>query len=418
MLNQFLNFLKSPIQSSGVQTPYNNQVEAYRGLCAILVVLSHGMVYEYFLLDNFIWPSFVHYLNSGYLSVLVFFCISGYVIGITNHKASLNISTYLKKRAVRLYPIYLISIVLCLFTINQFLTQQIIGNILFLQTKFSYFGYQILILQNVVTWSLNYEVLYYLLFIGLMFTKPKVWVLLLIMLAISIIFKQTSNQTIFLVDYLNGFYFWLLGLLFGWHIIGSKNVKINPIALLSILFLHLCQSHLGVGKIILNFIGFPSNNGLSYLFDLPFCLMVMASLTNNNNTFLKINKAFTYLLPLIIFSYLIATHRVFEDIRWIMCLIFWALSLLFYQERKISAILSSKLIFFGQISYALYLFHVPVALLINRYLIITNKPTEITVKYSLWIILTIALSYLAEKILQPKIKSYFFKNEKPINSVF
>ena len=169
----------------------------------------------------------------------------------------------------------------------------------------------------------------------------------------------------FFSSYLNGYYFWILGLFIGWQLIKGES-KTFAVPLLSMLFLHLCQHHLGIGVIILHTIGVDSNSGFNWLFDLPFCLMIMAILTQQDNKFFRVNKIICYILPAIVFGYLIVHHRIFEDTRWVMCLIFWCLSILFYSEKRLSAIILNKLTYIGKISYALYLFHVPVAYLVKN----------------------------------------------------
>src|ERR1700741_4678689 len=97
-----LNFLNRPLGPTLIKHGYAPHVDQYRGLCALLVFINHGTVHEDLLVDNFKWPVFVSYFGSPYLSVLMFFCISGYVIGLTNDTAKLNVKQYLKKRAIRL----------------------------------------------------------------------------------------------------------------------------------------------------------------------------------------------------------------------------------------------------------------------------------------------------------------------------
>jgi peptidoglycan/LPS O-acetylase OafA/YrhL len=408
MFDQLVSFLKKPLSPPNLKHGYSLHIEQYRGLCALLVVINHGTVHEDMLLDNFKWPLFVDYFGAGYLSVIIFFCISGYVIGINNDSAKLDVKSYLKKRAIRLYPIYIVSILLSILVIGRFPVFEVLGNLFFLQNDTPYMGFKIPILVNSVTWSLNYEVIYYLLFIGLFFLQPKIWKLLLVMLILSIITIHSNISILAFVSYLNGFYFWVLGLIIGWSIFQAEVPKDRSIPLLSMLFLHLCQHHLGVGEIILHTLGIHSPTNINWLFDIPFCLMIMCILTAKDNAFLRFNKILCYSLPACVFLFLIFNHRIFEDLRWIMCLIYWLLSLLFYFEKRISAFLLDKLTGIGKISYALYLVHVPVAELIKKTVFISDQKTEIIVKYTLWVFISFALSLLLERIFQPAVKKYLF----------
>lgn len=409
MFNGLITFLNKPIQPPLLKHGYSKHMEQYRGICAILVLLAHGFGDERMIINNFKWPGFMHYLSAGYLSVLIFFCISGYVIGITNDRENLNVREYLKKRAIRLYPTYLAAFVICIVFAGGISLLALTGNLLFLENASSYFGFQIPIFVNYPTWSLNYEAIYYLAFILVFFLRTKVWKMLSIMLLLSILLFHSGESVFFFTEYLNGFYFWMLGLLIGWNIFKTEAPRVSAISFLSILFLHMSIHHLGVGEIVLHVMHLYTKTNINWLFDLPFCLMTMCILTGKDNAFLRFNKILAYSLPACIFLYLFINHRITEDLRWIMCLIFWVLALLFYYEKRVSGYLMERLTPIGKISYALYLVHVPVAKLIKKTIFINDVRIEAVVKYSLWIIITFTLSYLLEMKLQPAVKKYFTK---------
>ena len=357
------------------------------------------------LFNNFQWPRYVNYFGAGYLSVIIFFCISGYVIGITNQSQNFSVWPYIKKRMIRLYPIYLISIILCIIIAGSVSLYVLLGNVFFLQNDSLYYNFKIPIFINYVTWSLNSEVLYYLLFILIIYLRPNVYKLLLLMLAVSLLVVNTDASFIFLGGYVNGFYFWILGLFIGWNIIkGNNDPGIKHFSILSLMFLHLCQHHLGLGQMILHTLGIHTSSGLNWLGDIPFCVMIMCILTGRNNTLLRFNKILCYVMPAIVFTFLLIHNRILEDVRWLMCLIYWFLSLVFYFEKRISIFIADKLTVVGKISYALYLMHVPVAFLIKKFVFINNPNLEVPVKYLLWIGITFLLSILLERYLQPAVR--------------
>lgn len=82
MYTQFVNFLNLKVKPPELKHQYNQAIEQYRGLCALMVMVSHGIVHANMLLNNFQWPAYMNYFGAGYLSVIIFFCISGYVIGV------------------------------------------------------------------------------------------------------------------------------------------------------------------------------------------------------------------------------------------------------------------------------------------------------------------------------------------------
>ncbi len=408
MLSQLV---KEKVQPSLEKLEFNRPLEAYRGLCALLVLLNHGMCHEDWFFKSFKFNEYLHYINAGYLSVMVFFCMSGYVIGLTNNRTTLNFTDYLKKRAIRLYPTYILSILLSLFVAQNFKLSNLAGNLFFLQNSNSYFGFDVPIFINGATWSLNYEVVYYLLFGVIFLIKPNVFLFFSICLIASIGLIHSNSSISFIACYLNGFAFWMTGLLFAWKKKVESNVQSNfsssKWSLLSLLFLHLCQNHLGLGMIIMNLTRISSTNNFNWLFDLPFCIMILASLTATENLFIKINKLFVYALPGLLFIYLAIEKRIFENERWIMCLIFWGLALLFYKERRVSAHLMVKLEWIGKISFGIYILHEPIIFLIAKCVMIKNLYLEIIIKYSLWLSITFMLAYFMEIKLQPKFKLIF-----------
>ena len=159
---------------------------------------------------------------------------------------------------------------------------------------------------------------------------------------------------------------------------------------------------------ILHTLGVYTQVNADWLFHLPFCLMVMCTLTQKNNTFLKINKVFCYTLPAFVFIYLAVHHRLGDFLLWKMSVGEWVLSLLLYFETRVSGFLMNKLTGVGKMSYAIYLLHIPVAMLIKKTVFIQDQTIGVTVKYVLWFTVTFALSYLLERVMQPAIKRFFF----------
>jgi len=406
-----MSFLGRRIAPSVVKHAYNAQIEQYRGLCALLVLLTHGFADNKLLEVNYQLPFFLRYFNSGYLSVMIFFCISGYVIGITNGKPKLDISAYLKKRAIRLYPVYIIALILCILVTSIIDWKSFLGNLFFLQNDLPYFGLRIPIFVNFPSWSLNYEVFYYLFFIVIFFVRPTIGAfgIFLVLGSALVFFCPPLN---FLSWYFNGFYFWALGLLLAWDVFKLRQKLPNSVPFLSLLFLQLCMHHLGIGEIILHIMGVHTSSNINWLFDLPFCMMIMCVLTGKDNRFIRYNKILVYSLPACVFGYLVFHHRITEDTRWIMCLIFWVLSLVFFFEEKVSSLLMTKLTLVGKISYGLYLLHVPIAYIVRKYVLFGNPTEDFLIKYILWISITFGLSILLEMVLQPRLRNYLLSKAK------
>lgn len=125
-------------------------IQALRGITALFVALEH-----------------VRFLSCGAFGVDIFFCISGFMAMFSTNATSKD---FLKKRFIRIYPLYAIMtlgtfLLLILFPNMFHLTQatpaSLINSLLFIPFEISEGVIQPLVR---VGWTINYEMLFYLLF--------------------------------------------------------------------------------------------------------------------------------------------------------------------------------------------------------------------------------------------------------------
>lgn len=408
---QTQSILKVKLQPNISQSSfYDIELEGLRGAAALLVMLYHGFGMK--ILDsNYLPEGIIPYLSVGALSVYLFFMLSGYVMGITYHDPQkFKTSSYLRKRIIRLYPIYLLTFGLVVLNSSPSI-KDLVGGLLMLQNDHIQNWPHVIMGPE---WSINYEAFYYLLFILIILSKPNLIILIAIVFSMAISGYYGIIIPSFLSDYCFGLLFWMAGLWIAWNCPYGNQVKFNFI---SIVFLLLCYQHLQPGAIVLKGLKIDSKIadlaspfghglGLKTLLFLPLCFYIIATIAKRKFRFEFMLKLGVYLLPLPFFLFLTITHRLTEDIRWITCLTFYLLSFITITEKTLSTKLLKSLSFVGQISYALYLFHMPLA-----YVITTNISGEgngyyYWMKFCIWMGLTVALSYLAEKVLQPKIKTF------------
>lgn len=149
-------------------------LQVLRGIASTLVLLFHvneNMLVEF----NVIF--FRNIFKFGSSGVDLFFVLSGFIIAYTN-KSHIHIKknwvSYIKKRIIRIYPIYWV--VILFFLGIQLLLPE------FYKTGFSFTLYNIFstlflfpnhFMVNGVSWSLSYELFFYLMFISLFFFKKK-----------------------------------------------------------------------------------------------------------------------------------------------------------------------------------------------------------------------------------------------------
>ncbi len=86
-----------------------NYLETFRGLMALWVMIMHGMGFLYVLPSNFLTKIFY----NGFLPVVGFIILSGFVTHVLLDKRETYLF-YIKRRALRLFPIYLICFIMSL----------------------------------------------------------------------------------------------------------------------------------------------------------------------------------------------------------------------------------------------------------------------------------------------------------------
>ena len=385
-------------------------IEALRGMAALIVVFGH-IFYNKGILD----PSFKaqligDYIPPAHLSVLLFFVLSGYVIGISNPKplkTKLDIFQYLKKRLIRLYPIYLISLLI----IVPFVYKSGIGAFV----KHLIFGQNLLCwvyFQNSPLWSLNYEVIYYILFIVISYLElsPKIilYGLASIGIACVILFKLHPHYYVSLFSgYLIGFFFWVSGLLMAKQVFKKKE-KISYGLYLSLLFFILSASYqiIKLPEYYKNYFHATGGITLQDLLYLPFCIYFILVFCNANFRYRRILTIIIFLLPLVKFFPSIYNLYIPDSQK--IQLVFYLLSLCLLINTKIINYLSAKIIslfiYLGSISYAIYVIHFPIMAYFNKVKLFSGSHLTFSIRLSLFCFVIFSISILLEKYLQPWIR--------------
>lgn len=144
-----------------------NRIEMLRGFCAIYVFLGHFLFSHLLEKDSSIGLLF----RFGQEAVILFFIISGFVIYYSmDVTKKITFSQYFEKRFLRIYPIFLFSIIICIFFLyfnkEDISIFNLIGNILMFQDfQTGKPGVLVDTFQgNSALWSLSYEWWFYMLF--------------------------------------------------------------------------------------------------------------------------------------------------------------------------------------------------------------------------------------------------------------
>ncbi|WP_404786660.1 acyltransferase family protein [Altericista sp. CCNU0014] len=396
-----MNHSESLLASQKIK--YDSNLEGLRGLAALIVGISHIFGIKH-LLDPDYHPD-LFWLNTGKSAVLIFFIMSGYVIGLTNQTSysPLQAKQYLLRRMVRLVPIYIIAVILGVIAIPQTNILAIFGNLFFLQN--------ILVPRiegNSPIWSINYEVIYYLLFLLIWWLRPPLKFVILFCLSISILGWFSSPIPDVLCSYASGFIFWVLGLWLAWRVKINREV-FSKIPLFSYLLLFYSLHNFQFGSVILHGLGMAgASNSQVSLADLigamPICIVMMAAITHRPFIGFKWINRFCFLLPALMSLFLVLTGRIGEE-RWLSAVVLYVLALVL-MGWKLDCKRLSSLAFWGRISYGFYLVHFPFILIIQVYFPLAGSWTIFCLRAILWFALSTVISVLLELVFQPIIKRW------------
>jgi exopolysaccharide production protein ExoZ len=162
-----------------------NSIQLLRGFAAIIVVIYHISIFVESHYNSL--HIFGGIFNFGFFGVDLFFVISGFIIHFTS-KNYFNrpelLGEYLKKRFVRIFPIYwivLLSLLLGNFLLVYFANQKmeavdqiLVSPLAFLKT-FTLFPNHLAV--NAVSWTLSYELYFYACICLLIFSNKFKWIL-------------------------------------------------------------------------------------------------------------------------------------------------------------------------------------------------------------------------------------------------
>ena len=312
---------------------------------------------------------FIHHLSSvniGVSAVLVFFFLSGFWISkMYKEKYSLKKhpkTTFYISRILRIFPIFILANII-LFFLDHYLSLNYIDNLkLNWMPNYIIFGFNFLETQNrliVPVWSLELELIYYLIFpfIFIIKDKIKIFILYAILILISLydIFVNTDK---ILLSY---FIFFVGGNL-AYKI--SINVK-KKIAILSILIF-----------LFIIFISFFINNNFNPLIGGQ----------DHSLFFKKYNLIFNFIIAFLLIPFAIITLKSKNN----------------FNKDK----------FFGDMSYSVYLFHWITCICLDKYLINSLDLKErffytfvyVIITYLVCIIITKYYDYYFEKFRKHTIK--------------
>ncbi|RZJ92015.1 MAG: acyltransferase [Hymenobacter sp.] len=390
---------------------FDFNLEALRGVAAILVVWHHVIEHQHWLDPHYAPGGIFTFNPSGHLSVLVFFVLSGYVIGRV-HLLPLgqqDILPYLKKRFTRIYPIYLVSIVLALLVARtSYPPVTVISNLTMTQNFLAP-----VIFENNPAWSLNFEILFYMLFIPVSFFRLNIPLLAIFFAIIGIIANtQEYYQS---AGYALGFAFWLCGVLIARHAQRPYAPSFALMASMLLLLLSLREFNSltawfsRVGRLLDKPATFEAGPvQIADLSNLPYCILLVLVFASRDFIYRK--QIILVLLLLPAFSFYKRLHHLeaFQDKGIILPACFYVLALLVYFNREKLENVCKRIIHrlsgTGAWSYGLYVIHFPIIAIFARIEWFSGTAFTFIVRLIAYAFLCFASAYFLEKRFQPWIK--------------
>ncbi|MEH1820665.1 MAG: acyltransferase [Nostoc sp.] len=385
------------------------QLDGLRAICALVVLMTHLINGAYWFTNNIDFsPSlfFKSIASFGHIAVLIFFVLSGFVIGYTTPQKFTwkEAKNYVIRRLIRLYPIYLFALLLTfIFTENTYNLLDIVGHLFFLQ------GWLVPVIKNnLALWSLHYEFIFYLLFLIIWNLNIKIDIAIVVCI-ISGIFSAIFRFHPF--EILGYFTLWLSGL---WLAQNIESLKLISKRFISYSFFSSCLllgafSSQNILKMAIDKYGTSSSVLPDILLTTLVTSIVAALIVERKLYWYNLSFFMIFLIEVITVAYAWQQHTFdsleglqfgYQSVGFFILLLPFTLLL-----RKIPINWFKKLTNIASFSYALYVIHHPLIIIVYRLL----KLNDVHTMFLVWTInivaavLSLSLAWFLECYLHVKI---------------
>jgi peptidoglycan/LPS O-acetylase OafA/YrhL len=391
-------------------------------LAALLVVFGHAYSVNSRLDPTYHVSGAWQYSAPGHLSVIVFFMLSGYVIGLSNPKPiSTNAERrlYWRKRLVRLYPLYGLSIVVMvlvgLLYHHEYGLGKITSSLLFLQGLVYPVPY-----FNQPVWSLGYEMLYYGLFLVVSARGWRPARVALGFLLAALLVSHTSVVPVICASYCYGAVFWFLGLYLAAQPPTQRPMEYGT--LLAFLLLLLCFERMNLAysmalALQLDVLEadvpqfFNRAIVFSDLSSLVYCVPLLLCATNRTVRGKKWLERGAFVIPFLYLAAYVLSGKIHQqqllDTLYVP-LAFYVLALMAYVFRYQlggwGEVVVQKLKPLGLISYGIYIIHFPLLFLVRYARLANGTFSAFILQLVLYFTFVLAVGWLLETKLQPWVK--------------
>lgn len=402
-ISSYFTTLNSPKagQDDSVSSIRAPGVEALRALAALLVLSSH------LLGPNLRLPDFLRNFGAGRGGVLLFFVISGYVIGLTNRKpwSQVSIRDYWRRRFRRLAPLYILAVlfslgIACIGGRSPSLAAAA-GHVLCLQNIENYLGISIQpVSSNPALWTVNYEMVFYALFLVVWSLRPTAFTVFGTCAALTLAGFILPTSHFFVLSYATGFIFWLSGLALAWGASKADPLPDGRFPLLGLALLLFVTHHAAPLSVALDFAGVDFTQlpwiNIGDLALVPVCVLLVGAGAGVIRRPGVISLLLCVVPPLATVGAALSTGHSLSEGRWAVAALTSVLGATLIWSNVGTASLLQRLAPWGAISYAVYLFHYPI-----HELFLAWSPNGLLSVIIPSFIVTIAVALFLEHRFQP-----------------
>jgi peptidoglycan/LPS O-acetylase OafA/YrhL len=385
-------------------------LDSIRGWAALSVLTYHTFGLN--ALRNVPCVNWITAAQAHRAAVLLFFTLSGYVIGATNKGpwSAPAVKRYGLRRFIRLEPIYLIGVLLGFAASTHAPMWDLLGNGLFLQNMDAGNPSGVQLLQgNQPLWSVHYEVLYYLLFVIWWRWPSTIPLFLASGIVVSFGGERIAQVSPFWMSHATGIVFWLAGLLI------SRSPQAGGTARAGSIWAHVswlhAVHHATVLTAILRHFHFsgPQRSWLTCgdFALLPGCITLVALAAQRRPMGARAWPLLSFGMALLGCAVVIAGHEPLTEPRWAAVLFFTLAGAVAWIARFDRGLSLAERV--GSFSYGLYAVHMPILVLGFTLAGSGRQPLVALACAAVCWALSFALAALLELVLQPPIRAWFLK---------
>jgi exopolysaccharide production protein ExoZ len=352
-------------------------IQVLRGIAVMMVVIFH--LKAIMNPGDFLRKELDFLFNAGAAGVDIFFVISGFIMVYVTRKLSGGFSsskTFLLKRVLRIWPLYIIAtlayaLIVARHTFNFEIFSEIVKSLLFIPVSYTeppYFGYAYL----GIGWSLNYEMYFYFLIAISLLSEKLRWYIFALLIAITLILVPVIYA------------------------------QLTP---------HPLQTE-NYGSLLINLITNP------IIWEFVYGVIIGLLYTNPISrrlieSFFHIKIITITVVVLVVWQYLSGFYANHGPLNWGMGMALLFLALLFYNTGKCIQY-PSWLVYLGNMSYSIYLWHIPVAAVIPMIFGKLALPvfSSGTPAFLLTVSITLIVSHLSYQFLEGKLHSFLIRKLK------